>query len=427
MSQAAGRNPLDDAVLKRRVAYHEAAHAVVLVRLGFVLGESFLTRGTTADGSLGGYTGWQNPLADPRHPPGQAQYNAYARSVVTVLYAGQNAERVLADRDKSVILPASEPNWANDDREAAALLRHMPLSADPSAETSLRAESLDLVRSSWDIIDRVAGELLKELSGASPITQAPHTPAGAVLRQPDIVKYLRPLDDDTHALLNEDEAVLHHEVGHFTIWFLHGGGIGPLRLVRATDGLLGGACLFGPRAIAEKSSTPPLVDGAAERLVAGELAARRHVGLCDWHLSTGNPITRLYGPNRAVTVVRNGIAATQVDLRKVFDLADVHHHTDWWSWLEARIARVRTLLDESEASRAALVDRLRPYRPKREEWRMPGTDLIRLGYDVGLRPLAPSRTPVEIVPEGAASDACVSLRRWWRSWGRNPIDYYACL
>src|SRR5258708_40182468 len=71
---------------------------------------------------------------------------------------------------------------------------------------------------------------------------------------------------------NRDSAVLWHELGHALVWFFHGGGIGGLRFTRATDGVLEAGLMCGPRP--GQTETSAFIDAVAERLLAGEVAAR---------------------------------------------------------------------------------------------------------------------------------------------------------
>jgi hypothetical protein len=176
-------------ILRRRAAYHEAAHAVLVVAIGCVHGETYLTKGTRLDGALGGWTGWSNPL-DPRRNPAQPAFNCYADKVVMVLYAGQYAERVLSRRWPVVRVPKREPNWDHDDNEAAKLLAVLPLSGIADAESTLRKAARQEVVRFWWVVTRVARELLKPLQRDA-VWTSPHRPEGHIIRQGDIQDLIR--------------------------------------------------------------------------------------------------------------------------------------------------------------------------------------------------------------------------------------------
>ncbi len=77
---------------------------------------------------------------------------------------------------------------------------------------------------------------------------------------------------------NSDSAVLHHEVGHALVWYYYGEGIGRLVFRRDTDGLLEASLQAGP-AREDQKETRQFIDASAERLLAGEVAARLNLGI----------------------------------------------------------------------------------------------------------------------------------------------------
>jgi hypothetical protein len=387
----------------------------LVVAFGFTLRTTFLTRGTTLDGSVGGYTGWDNPL-DPDQNPSAAAFDTYARRVAIILYAGQCAERVLAEKDETICVPGHDPNWGNDDAEVAKLLVKEPLSLNPDSEEELRTEALQDVRRFWHVIERVALMLLPDEPAV--LSSAPHAPASTVLRGPDVKQFLLPLDHEIHVGLEEDHVVLRHEIGHFVTWFLYGGGIGPLRLRRQPDGRLLAAVKVGPRS-ADERETPAFIDAVAERLLAGEIAARQHLEMCDWQVSIGDPRVVLFDAATQIGRVRTVCHRDLADTTNLLSLAEQHHPDDWWQWIENRLLHVRALLGSRAQLIEVLAKRLGPLVPSAGERRAPGTDLIRWGYDAGLAPLDEALPPVELIPTDCVGGPCVGVRRWWRGWGRH--------
>lgn len=410
-------------IRRKRVAYHEAAHAVVARSQGFYVNMTFLTAATTDDGEMGGYTGWNNPLA-PHHAPAPSAVSQYARAVCLVLYAGQTAERILAERDSSVHLPDVEPNWALDDSEAAAVMALPGFALVQATEGALREEARREVTRLWHVIAFVAA-VLEEPADAGASVGGPFPPAGRLLRDADIADYLRPLVQRMPPEFERDDVVLRHEAGHIVSWFIFGGGIGPLRLLRREDGKLVGGVLFGPPS-AKQTEDAAFIDACAERLVAGELAARGYLGLPDWQLSSGDDYASLHTATRHVSVVRERLDPTLIDARKVLDLAEDHHPQAWWSWLQERLLVTSSVLRAHEPKVAALAECLRsgvPTKQGESERLTSGTDVVRWGYEVGLQPALSTRPPVELVPADFSGGVHSWARRLWRTFGRNATSY----
>lgn len=128
-------------------AYHEAAHAVVSLRVsGFADDRVSIVR-RPEDGVLGGAVDGSSKSADP------AQMKARALSC----YAGGHAQRRLGPS-------CGTEGCEGDDEEAALQLRRFGWE---SREQELRERSLVLVQQHWTAIAAVAEELLrvKELDG----------------------------------------------------------------------------------------------------------------------------------------------------------------------------------------------------------------------------------------------------------------------
>ena len=81
-------------------------------------------------------------------------------------------------------------------------------------------------------------------------------------------------DPHQHLELNADAAVVRHELGHAALWLVHGGAIGRLQMRRVRGQLYAGIRL--ERRTREIGDADQLYERTAERLLAGEVAARRH-------------------------------------------------------------------------------------------------------------------------------------------------------
>ncbi|WP_438033708.1 hypothetical protein [Sorangium sp. So ce204] len=128
-----------DEIQRKRVAYHEAAHAVLAVAQRFLLVKTLLTRGTTTDRSVGGFTDWWDVDPLNRDEIDLAEAKAH------VFYAGEYAERHLAAIDRSVWVPAHDANWDIDESHAAEVLA-LVLQTNPHADARVRRETAQLVR-----------------------------------------------------------------------------------------------------------------------------------------------------------------------------------------------------------------------------------------------------------------------------------------
>jgi hypothetical protein len=166
--------------LRKRVAHHEAAHAVLIVACGFKLGETFLTPSATADGTLGGFTGWANPV-DPWKNPSAKTFELFGEQVAIVLYGGQYAELRLRELDDTVQVPEREPNWQNDDDEARRVLSSEPLRDRHGFEQLVRDATRANVERLWTPISLVASELLEPFPDAERQTVKSSHPDGKLL------------------------------------------------------------------------------------------------------------------------------------------------------------------------------------------------------------------------------------------------------
>ncbi len=210
--------------------------------------------------------------------------------------------------------------------------------------------------------------------------------------------------------LNDDDVALHHELAHAATWAFMGQGIGRLRLRRAGDGLLEPSVRCGQASQAQVA-TPAFIDAVAERLLAGELGARRYLGMRTDRVSIPQ------APRHATATldeVRSLCRGRDDDIKKVLDLAE--GRVDWLSWLAARVAssaeRVESLwkpIDRVATVLTAMVPTKRG-----AEVRVFGTDLIAMLAREGIA------APVELVaPEDRGTIRVRMRRRWRQLYGRS--------
>lgn len=135
------------------------------------------------------------------------------------------------------------------------------------------------------------------------------------------------------ACFNEDDSVVRHELGHAFVWLSGGGAIEHVRFTRAFDRLLGGGMKMTvpdgwdeERFFAEKS------DLLAERVLAGEIAAREHNGLPQGVVCSELPLT----PTSDLAFLLTGKHNHQTDDIKALFLAHESAKANWYEWMRAR-------------------------------------------------------------------------------------------
>jgi hypothetical protein len=217
--------------------------------------------------------------------------------------------------------------------------------------------------------------------------------------------------------------VLRHELAHAAVWFLNGGGVGRLRFTRLAGGTLEASVLIGER-VADQNIDDKYTDSAAERLLAGEIASRRWLGLpqdrvsvegCSFPVSNGTPVMRV------LQLCRD----RREDIARVLVLAGQRHAVTWCDWLSERLGRAR---EQVRLTWPAIESCARSYTPllprspgySRIIW---GTDLLADLWKCGLRPLDADKPPVELLKVGESGSPFTCLRRWWRACGRNATPW----
>lgn len=180
-----------------------------------------------------------------------------------------------------------------------------------------------------------------------------------------------PFTTDSGARWNDDDVVVRHEMGHVLLWYFHGHEIGNLQLRRASDGLLEGGVVFGPRP--GTSITGSYLDACCERLLAGEAAARIHLNQPEDKIT----LRRLkeerlvFGvrPKELVYLTDSHVVGSKTiheDISRVLITASTYHPVLWRGWISRRLADAVSVLRSQwhvvEACSAKLITQI-PVRP----------------------------------------------------------------
>jgi hypothetical protein len=206
------------------------------------------------------------------------------------------------------------------------------------------------------------------------------------------------------AAWNRDSVVIRHELGHAVVCFVHGGGLGRLRCMRAADGLLEASVKTGPPT-PNQEETPAFIDAVAERLLAGEVAARVHLSLPAGRISlrklnVGRLPVGILPMEVAETMTENPIGLNgrmHEDVTKVLMLADQYHRRSWKTWIRQRLNAAETIIREFYPVIEATAHQLGPYipiHPYTSPLFVPGAQLIGILSQNGTRPF--TRPPVPI-------------------------------
>jgi hypothetical protein len=201
-------------------------------------------------------------------------------------------------------------------------------------------------------------------------------------------------------------------------WFRLGEGIGRLKCCRRADNQLVPHVELWPRTdeFEKLLSSPVYAQPYAERLLAGENAARRALGKrTDQICSKGLPVD---GETKHLACVLAPIMDGEGDLAKedivkVLALALNNAQSDWRAWIGERLSRVEAVVHQNWAAIDRLARSLEPHLPaagKCYVWG--GVDLVggmeHCGVHSGTQPA------VEIVFRGQGERLLTKLRRFVR-------------
>lgn len=223
---------------------------------------------------------------------------------------------------------------------------------------------------------------------------------------------------------NNDRVVLSHELGHVVTWLHLGEGIGRLKCCRRADNQLMPHVALWPRKDEfEKLFSPEYAQPFAERLLAGEIAARHALNMrTDQICSKGLPVDSTCDNLACVLRQINdtGGDLAKEDVVKVLTLALQNAPSDWRTWIADRFNRANAVVHENWGAIHQIAQKLESRLPavgKSRVWT--GGEIIacleRCGVFSGKRPA------VEIVFNDQPGGFLTKLRRFLQEMGPNGI------
>lgn len=212
---------------------------------------------------------------------------------------------------------------------------------------------------------------------------------------------------------NRDSAVIRHELAHATVWFRLGEGVGRLAMKRGRTGQLFASVRAKHADPAQDINDPDFVDRSVVRILAGESAARRHLGMPRDRIaidhSEADRLTMASSLEDVASLCDDG----QADIARVLVLAHRRARATWRAWLRERLQETILQVDACWPAIDELARRYDARMPTPMEGRLIwGTDLIRDIYDVGLVPHG--APPLELLGDDGGGSAGTWLRRCWR-------------
>jgi hypothetical protein len=215
-------------------------------------------------------------------------------------------------------------------------------------------------------------------------------------------------DTARHRELEVGPVVLRHELGHIVVWFWRGEAIGPLTISRYPDGSVGASSVLWPRCgdrrlLNSRKYAEPL----AERLIAGESAARKAVGtLPKDQICTGGVII---DAKSCLPDILNQMDERS-DIGNLLFIPQAHSIANWYDWVAVRLKNAVSIVDAHWAAIDQIARWLEPNLPQPgRETAMPGIDLIDLLRGCGVEP---GRKPAVEVADKDVKAA--SKTRWKR-------------
>jgi hypothetical protein len=230
-------------------------------------------------------------------------------------------------------------------------------------------------------------------------------------------------DPDRPTSFNRDDAVVRHEGGHICVWLHYGGAFAGAEFEIAPDGLLAGRSgTLVHRGLDERH--PRFLDWITERRLAGELAARRHLGLPDNVLSVGHSDAIVWNHGPPIMNVLGAVPSCldpNEDLVRALIAARDSGRNDWLAWLRERLAVASSILDRN----ARAIELLSPlFESRVRRARRSGAAVARIdAYEVfaSLRDVVSrepgTAQPVEVRVAGSGESFMRSLKRRLRSLG----------
>jgi len=222
---------------------------------------------------------------------------------------------------------------------------------------------------------------------------------------------------------NQDRPVLRHELGHAVTWFRFGEGIGRLKCCRDSDEQLRAGVSLWPRTGGlEKLISREYAQQYAERLLAGELAARRARRkrtdqICSKGLPVDSSIDCLAGTLQALNPESD---LAKEDIVKVLKLAINHAQLNWRAWMAERLSCADAVVGRNWAAIERIAQRLEGKLPRAgKSYVWPGTDVIAEMRRDGVR--SEKHPAIEIIFNGQSGGFLTRLRRFVREMGRNGI------
>ncbi len=188
-------------------------------------------------------------------------------------------------------------------------------------------------------------------------------------------------DQSEYTEFNGDHVVLCHEIGHVVVWFHFGEAIGPLKWRRNSGGLLMPSVALWPRScgIERLYLSPDYAKPYAERLLAGEITARRVLGMrTDQICSKGLPVERMsnYLASELAQITETEDFVNE-DIVKVLKLAFNNAQSGWRAWVAERLGQANSLVDENWTAIKRMAQKLKRRLPRDEKpcvW--PGLEMI---------------------------------------------------
>jgi len=172
--------------------------------------------------------------------------------------------------------------------------------------------------------------------------------------------------DSERVDFTDDYVVLCHELGHVITWFCYGEEIGPLECRRCTDNLIKAQVTLPPNAkLKELLNTPKYAKKFAERLLAGEIAARLSIGkrtdrVCSKGLPVGDGTEQLA---KTIAQTNPNSDLAKEDIFKVLQLAINQGQSGWYAWIVERMNNAGEVVNQNWVAIDQIARRLEPSLP----------------------------------------------------------------